>query len=325
MRHLYTPLFVLLFSITLTACRLDKPDPLPKGTTCKIQLSPQRESGLVESDEPLTMATGAKDLYAIQVMKKGSTNKFAKYAYGVFDNESDMVLELTAGTTYQIEITMIPEGTALIAQDNNGGYHEPFIISGASGGPGKITNQFVTSIINAIETINTGYAYIQPSDNSEPVGYNRPPISRYHGSIEVTPSEDTELSIDLKWVCFGLTVVPTDFTEGRIEIEMEGAPMLTLTPDAPDAITKQIFTFEHSLSSSDWTADDYTEEIPIAITWIKADGSKVFFRYASDPTTVKRKTNKIFQISCSNNTNGNIIIDKEDPTLTDDVETLVVP
>ena len=219
---------------------------------------------------------------------------------------------------------MIEEGTSRIAQDDHGGYHEPFVLNGASGGPGKITNQFTESMMQGLKTLTTGYAYVN-QEGAEAAGYNRAPVSRYYGTAEITPTEDTRLTIDLKWACFGLTVVPTDFTEGRIEVEMEGAPLLTVTPDAPDAVTKQIFTFDHSLSSDDWTADDYSEEVPISITWIKDDGSKVFFRYASDPTTVKRKTNKIFQISCSNNTNGNIIIDKEDPTLTDDVETLVVP
>ena len=81
----------------MTSCRLDKPDPLPTGTTCTVQLSPKHESGLTESDEPLTMATGAKDLYAIQVYKKGTINE-VKYAYGIFDNEDDMQLELSTGT-----------------------------------------------------------------------------------------------------------------------------------------------------------------------------------------------------------------------------------
>lgn len=304
---------------------MDKPEPLPEGSTCTIQLSTHRESALTESEEPLTMATGSTtDLYAIQVFKKG-TSSYVKYAYGIFDNEAAMHLELPVGNTYKIEMTLIEHGKSLIAQESNGAYNEPFVVGGASGGPGKVTNEFATTVINYIKTIDTGYAYINSEDGTEPVGYNRPPLSRYHGYVEVTPTEDTELAIDLKWVCFGLTVIPIDFTEGRIEIEMEGAPMLTITPDTPDAVTKQIFTFDHSLNDDDWTADDYAEEIPIAITWIKDNGSKVFFRYATDPTTIKRKTNKIFQVSCSDGSSGNLTITKEDQTLIDDVETLVIP
>lgn len=318
------PVLSLLAALTMTSCRLDKPDPLPTGTTCTVQLSPKHESGLTESDEPLTMATGAKDLYAIQVYKKGTINE-VKYAYGIFDNEDDMQLELSAGTTYRIEICMIEKGTSRIAQDDNGGYHEPFVLSGASGGPGKITNQFTESMMQGLKTLTTGYAYVN-QEGAEAAGYNRAPVSRYYGTAEITPTEDTRLTIDLKWVCFGLTVEPTDFTEGRIEVEMEGAPLLTVTPDAPNAVTKQIFTFDHSLSSDDWTADDYSEEVPISITWIKDDGSKVHFRYATDPTTIKRKTNKIFQISCgSSSSDVNMTITKEDPILTDEVETLALP
>ena len=58
----------------------------------------------------------------------------------------------------------------------------------------------------------------------------------------------------------------------------------------------------------------------------KDDGSKVHFRYATDPTTIKRKTNKIFQISCgSSSSDGNMTITKEDPILTDEIETLALP
>ena len=93
------PVLSLLAALTMTSCRLDKPDPLPTGTTCTVQLSPKHESGLTENDEPLTMATGAKDLYAIQIYKKGTINE-VKYAYGIFDNEDYMRLQLNAVSTY---------------------------------------------------------------------------------------------------------------------------------------------------------------------------------------------------------------------------------
>lgn len=328
MKNNLFPAFILAMSVFFISCRTDKPDPLPQGPTCSVRLKIDRERMLDESDEPLAMVKGTPhDLYAVQVYRKSSLGgKDGKYAYGIFDNENDMNLELETGNTYKIEMTMVPDGASLIAKGENGGYQEPFVIGGAGGAPGKTTNRFISSTVQYIEKLNSGYAVINREDD-EPTGYNRPPISRFYGVADnFTPTGNTELAIDLKWVCFGLTVVPQDFTEGRIEIEMRGAPLLTVTPDAPDAVTKKIFTFEHSLNSDDWTADDYSENIPIAITWFKSDGTSIVFRDIATPTSIKRKVNKIFSIPCGNDgPAGNIAINKEDEILVDDEEIIARP
>lgn len=306
---------------------MDKPDPLPQGPTCSVRLKIDRERMLDESDEPLAMVKGAPhDLYAVQVYQVSGIAE-AKRAYGIFDNENDMNLELETDKTYKIEMTMVPDGASLIAKGENGGYQNPFIIKKLTKEtPGEITNQFIYTSNPYIYKLNSGYAVINQEDG-ESTGYNRPPISRFYGVADnFTPTGDTELAIDLKWVCFGLTVVPRDFTEGHIEINMEHAPLLTITPDNPDAVTKKIFTFEHSLSSEDWTADDYSENIPIAITWFKSDGTSIVFRDIATPTSIKRKVNKIFSIPCGNDgPAGNIAIDKEDEILVDDEEIIARP
>lgn len=327
MKHIYLPSIILFMSFIFVACRMDKPDPLPEGHKYSVKLNIDRELTLNEEDEPLTMVKGAPyDLYAIQVYKKGISGKYGKYAYGIFDNENDMVLELPAGSTYKIEMTMVPNGASLIAKGENGGYLEPFSLGGFNAGPGKVTNVFNVSVSTYINKMDSGFATLS-RQGAEAIGFNRPPISRFYGVIDnFTPSEDTGLTFNLKWVCFALTVVPEGFTEGSIEIEMEGAPKLTVKPDDPTAITKKVFTLDHSLSSDDWTADDYSESVPIEVTWIKADGTRKVFRPADTPTIIKRRYNKIFPIPCGNTTpEGNITVDKEDEILIDEVDTLARP
>lgn len=327
MKHIYLPSLILFMSLAFVACRMDKPDPLPEGSKYTIKLNIDRELTINEEDEPLTMVKGAPyDLYAIQVYRKGITGNYSKYAYGIFDNESDMVLELPAGSTYKIEMTMVPNGASLIAKDENGGYLEPFTLGGFNAGPGKVTNAFTVSVSTYINKMNSGYATLGRQD-AEAIGFNRPPISRFYGVIDnFTPSEDSRLTIDLKWVCFALTVAPEGFTEGSIEIELDGAPKLTVKPEDPTVITKKVFTLDHSLSSDDWTADNYSESVPIAVTWIKADGTRKVFRSADTPTIIKRRYNKIFPIPCDDTTpEGNITVNKEDEILIDDIETFARP
>lgn len=313
-------IFILLAVSSMVSCRLDKPDPLPEKYT--VQLLLDRED-IVERDEPLTLTkASSKDLYAVQIYKKG-TISYSKYAYGIFDDESRMSLELELGSTYKIEVSVVPNGKDLIAKGENGGYQAPFVIGGFSGGAGKITNEFILATTNYIDEINVGKAVVN-EEGGKKTEYARPPIERYYGVVEnYRPERGGTLTIPLKYVCFGLTIVPEDFTEGSIEVKMEGAPTFTLTPDDPTAITKKIFTFDNFMGN-DWTADDYSEDIPITITWTKADKSKIEFSKMTS-YTITRKMNKILTLLCSNAGQGSLVLERENDTLVDDPETLEQP
>ena len=317
---------IFLLSAALSACRMDKPEPVPSGQSCAIRLEVNRERTIQEEEKPMAAHKAAStDLYGIQVYKKGLSS-YSKYAYGIYDDVENIYLDLTAGTTYKIEMTLIPNGKNLIASESNGGYYEPFIVGGFSPTPGAITNQMTKTLNNYLEGLSTGFATITTADGQS-AGYNRPPISRFYGVVEeFTPTTDTRLTIDLKWVCFGLTIAPEGLTDGHIEVEMEDAPTLTVTPENPDAVTKQIFTFDHSLSSDDWRADDYSESVPISVTWVKSDGTRIVFRDQSTPTTLKRKINTILSLSLGEETsNSNVTINREEEILTDQVEVIVRP
>lgn len=314
-------IFILLAVSSMVSCRLDKPDPLPEKYT--VQLLLDRED-IVERDEPLTLTkASSKDLYAVQIYKKGSIN-YSRYAYGIFDDESRMSLELELGSTYKIEVSVVPNGKGLIAKGENGGYQNPFLVGGFSGTPGKITNEFILATTNYIDEINVGKAVVN-EEGGKKTEYARPPIERYYGVVKnYRPERGGTLTIPLKYVCFGLTIVPEDFTEGSIEVKMEGAPTFTLTPDDPTAVTKKIFTFDNFMGN-DWTADDYSEDIPIAITWTKGDGSKIQFSKSMTSYTITRKMNKILTLLCSNAGQGSLVLERENDTLVDDPETLEQP
>lgn len=319
MKRIFCSAWLLFLPFIFVSCRLDKPDPLPEKPKYTVRLLLDRELGIEEADEPLTLTkTTSDDLYAIQVYKKGIGSQYSKYAYGIFDDESQMNLELEIGSTYKIEVSLVPNGKSVIAKGENGGYQTPFLVGGFSGAPGKVTNQFVASSLNNYLENTSGKAAIS-EDGKE---YARPPIERYYGVVEdYRPEEGGSLVIPLKYVCFGLTVVPEDFTEGSIEIKMNGAPTLTLTPDDPNAITRKIFTFENFMGN-DWAADDYSEDIAISIVWTKANKDKSTF---SKAYKITRKTNKVLTVRCGNNKQGQIVLNKEDATLVDDNEIIEHP
>lgn len=303
---------------------MEKPDPLPQGPTYTVHLAVDREL-IDEEDMPITMGQSSpNDLYAVQVYRKSGSN-YPKYAYGIFDDENAMTLELPAGATYKIEMTLVSDGATTIAQGANGGYMEPFVIGGFGSGPGKVTNEFAAAASTYMSKLSTGYATVNEAGGMQ-TGYNRPQISRFYGITDnFTPTGDANLTIALKWVTFGLTVIPEDFNEGSIEIEMEGAPKLTLTPADPTAITKKPFTFEHPLGADDWTTDNYSEDIPMSIVWIKGNGSRVVLRDKTAPTTFKRRIEKILRLPLGNADGNKVIISKDDEIFTGTDEEIIAP
>lgn len=300
----------MALSIISTSCRMDKPDPLPEGPVRTVYIQIERE-GIEEGNEPLMAKGYPNDLYAIQV-NRGSLNK---YAYGIFNNVDELKLELAGGQTYKIEVTMVGDGATMIAKDEEtGGYKEPFLLNGSNGG-GVLNpdNQFKYSSVTSLFKLSSGQAAVhQPGGTT--ATFDRAPVSRFYGIVDkFNPDENTSLSIKLKWVVFGLTVIPEGFTAGRIEVELEGAPTMTITPADPTAVTKKIFSFRNGLIATDWCADDYSEEIPMTITWHKSDGTSVVLRDGTvTKTTFQRRTEKIIRLQLSG---GSMSITKEDETL----------
>ncbi|MDE6499921.1 MAG: hypothetical protein K2K83_04370, partial [Rikenella sp.] len=116
-----------------------------------------------ESDEALLNKTETKastnDLYAVQV-KQGLKN----YGYGIFDDEHLINLPLQIGSTYTIEVSLVPNGKNVIAKGANGGYEAPFKNGSSINSnnvPGKITNEFIVTSDPYIENMNEGKAVVK--------------------------------------------------------------------------------------------------------------------------------------------------------------------
>lgn len=305
-----------------TACRLDRPDPLPQGPVYSVLLDLEKES-VEEHDRPIG-ATKAeeKDIYAVQVYKG-----LLKYAYGIFDDPAQMRLELEEGKSYKIEVTVIERATALLASAGSGMYGAPFDLGGVGAGPGKITNTFIKNKTGS----NVGMNNLTKGTTALPEGngvkeYDRPPVSRFYGVVEgIQPEEGMRIKIPLKWVCFALTVQPQDFLEGTLEIEMEGAPKLTIAAGEPEAVTQKVFCFAHlTKSDGDWREEEYQETVPTTIRWIKADGTEVLLR-ENAPFIFKRKFEKILQVVCGDEPNDGLLTEKEEVTLQPEEPEIIRP
>lgn len=245
------------------------------------------------SEAPLSRASG-NDLYGIQVYSCGATdeeNNYKEYAYGLFDDLETMNIKLIEGYKYKFISTMVVNGKEKVLFLNDEGYAPPFKPSTTVN---QINNGFIYSntnslVSNVLGGISTGYSHIVSSDGFE--AYHRPNLDRYYGEYtDYVPTENGNVSINMKRTVYGLKVTANNLTEGTLSIAMAEAPVLTIAH--PETEVEDIFTF-FSVSEA-YSTEDYSETITTTFTWNRADG--VAIPLGTHDVTFKRNKQTIVTV-----------------------------
>lgn len=312
MRKIYPSLLGMLL-LLLAGCRNDKPSPDPdSGTQYEVKLNLKREKVTID-EAPLEMSKAStNDLYGVQIWKEDSD--LTPVAYGFFDDLSKMKLPLDASSTYKIEVTLVPNGKNVIGVDVVGNYRAPFLMQDRDGT--KLDNTFHFTSDRYFFRLNRGYA------SHVSIGMKNPsPIcemSRFYGKIEnFTPTANSTLNLELKWVVFGLTIIPEGLTEGTsLYLYMGGGPEIEIFPDNPNAYQKNIFTFSgEGGSSANWEDDDYSEAIPMQILWKKENEYypiEILDINDPNPMVFKRRVEHIIRVNLTDENDFDISRESEE-------------
>ncbi len=236
------------------------------------------------TESPLSRASEAKDWYAFQVYEADERGYYKEYAYGFFDNKSDMTINLKEGYKYKFEVSMVVDGSEKVYK---------FCL--AEAGWTGIGNSFFISSEESVRYRYEGYLY--PYEQ-----FDRPNVDRFFGITEgYVAAEGSSVSIDMKRVAFGAKFIPKGFTEGILEISVEGAPTIYL--DASEGSEAQdIISFKNLLSAYEATGE-YYESIPVNIVWAKPDGKRV--PIASESVNFKRNKLTTVEFEVKENTTSN--------------------
>ena len=222
------------------------------------------------SYEPMTRAT-TDDLYGIQVyslpksVEPEDDDDWDRYAYGLFDDPSDITITLASGYKYRFVATMVKDGKNRLYKDYNEEYHFPFNTT--------LDNTFYYDSTKGMNTLDWGKTSLIEYD-----GYAlyRPNIERFYGELsDYIPGENnTNAKIEMKRTSFGAKFVAGGklAVDGKLEIQLEEAPKMELELTAGDDKISDIFTFRYVDAA--WAKDDYTEDIPVNFKWIRADGTE---------------------------------------------------
>lgn len=217
-------------SIALASCQKNITSDVPaeKQDTYTVHLACAGE--LDVTHQPLTKAS-PDDLYGIQVYYAPvSGGSYQHYAYGLFDDVSDVSLELIADYKYKFVIDMIVDGKNVVYSSNMNeledeevllGYGAPFKTIDYTSGSYKNT---LTSVTNALIISSSDEKYfdrlgyeIQLLDGNT-YGYPKG-VDVYYGRLsDYVPSEDgATIAIHMKHMIYGLKVVADDFlTQGTV-------------------------------------------------------------------------------------------------------------
>ncbi len=290
-KHLLFALCAVLFGAT--SCEtlndfVDTPEtPSAESYTVSLGFGGEIEVGY----EPLRSAEN-NDLYGINVYSAPAnvegTPSWTNYAYGLFDDPSNIKIDLLVGYQYKFVATMVKDGKEKVLSDRiNGGYWHPFF---AKDSQVAISTNFNYGL-SLISYIGNGETYLKnPNDI-----YNRPNTERYYGELEgYIPSNNGKATIDMGRTSYGVKFVAQGQSAnvGSLEIQMTESPLVTLNL-AEDTEYFDIYTFSYVRNA--WLKSDYSEEVSVNINYIREDESVV--PLGSHKVTFVRNTTTVVTVN----------------------------
>lgn len=166
------------------------------------------------TDAPLTKASG-DDLYGFQVYvkKKGDESaSYESYAYGLFDDISDLSITLVDGYLYKFVATCVIDGKNKINKYYNSAtgiihYYSPFGI--------YLLNKFVYDTSMGCSSLYWASEYTSDVVNIQP--------DRYYGeAVNFDPSLSENIDIEMLKCMAGMKLVVSKITEGELVISIKG-------------------------------------------------------------------------------------------------------
>jgi hypothetical protein len=157
--------------------------------------------------------------------------------------------------------------------------------------------------------------------------YRRPNIERFYGELrDYIPGEDnTNAQINMIRTSFGAKFVVGGklAVDGKLEIQIDGAPKMELALTTGVNQVSDIFTFYDV--DRPWFVDDYTEDIAVNFKWMRADGTEA--PLGTHTITFKRNVTTVVKVNIDKDGNdeslGIEIDESETGTMPDGDEVII--
>lgn len=222
------------------------------------------------SEAPLARTeTESTDLYGVQVYRKvNGFDVYNSFAYGLFDNVSDMKINLLEDSKYKFRVLYIKKGKDVVD------YKSIYYGSGYVGPFGHIGwNDNGYSITIGTECSNSYTWGGTFKDDLATGAYYE--ADTYYGEVsDYTPSVNGTVEIDLKHTVFGLQYAVTGITDGTVSvtIKKDSHNFFKKTDIATDYTSEEkIISFSEVYNAWQY-ADNYTENLTVSLSWTRGVG-----------------------------------------------------
>ena len=240
---------------------------------------------LLEGEAAEVNQAAGNHLYGVQVLSRaaGTSDSYLPYGYGIYSDSTRVQLELEAGNEYTIYTTLVADGQNKV-QPEGSLYAAPFAVGDYEvqtravtplpdydgdlpGSDAPALNVFVRDAVQGLNGISRG-ATVLAADG---LLYDRPNTARYFGEyLNYQPAANDLLHIEMARTCFAVTCEVDNLMEGRIRVEIEGAPALYIDAAAAEHTVSDVFTFANPYGN--WLDAAYSETLEVTFVWEKTNG-----------------------------------------------------
>ena len=240
------------------------------------------------TQEPMTKGLTNNDLTAIQINEVvvNDYEEEVPYAWGLFDDVSNISVKLKKGAKYDIEATTVINGKSIM-KFNSEGYDTPLTLSNG----GFITCTFVTNGMDISSKVHFH------SLSSSEVGlknfdliYQYSNVDKYYYTNSFVAEEGSGIDLDMKRVSAGLKVITNNLTDGKLLIESRDFPHIEINPGEE---YDEIYTIPWYVTmgmGNKWGDDDCKTSSIMTFTYQDASGEKTQIASQKIEFTRNKKT-----------------------------------
>lgn len=240
------------------------------------------------TQEPMTKGLTNNDLTAIQINEVvvNDHEEEVPYAWGLFDDVSNISVKLKKGSKYDIEATTIIDGKSIM-KFNSEGYDTPLTLSNG----GFTTCTFVTNEMDISPRLyfyNLSASEVGLKDFDLIYQYSN--ADKYYYTNVFVAQENSEISFDMKRVSSGLKVIANNLNEGSLIIEAQGFSQIQINPGQE---YDEIYTIPWSFTigmENKWGDDDCTTSTIMTFIYQDASGEKTQIASQKIEFTRNKKT-----------------------------------
>ncbi len=236
------------------------------------------------TQEPMTKGLTSNDLTAIQINEVvvNDYEEEVPYAWGLFDDVSNISVKLKKGSKYDIEATTVIDGKVILGFSSDG-YYDPFYLSNGS--------TFVTNIMDVSSTsrfprLASSCVQIKEDQN---IMYNFSKADKYYYRNVFVVEENSDISFDMKRVSSGLKIIANNLIEGSLLVESSDFSNIEINPGEE---YDEIYTIPWDIKGikDNWSRDDCKVSTMMTFTYQNASGEKTQIASQKIEFTRNKKT-----------------------------------